>query len=314
MSEPAESSSVPGGEQITGSSAPKLIGVAVDGNPSGRDAVLLGSVLTRATGAELMLIVVHEEPLIPVALPGGMSWTALEQQARTMLAETRDSMAPDARIKVQADVLVWRGLRHVVRQEHRDLLVVGSAKNADAGRVRLGKSAGELLGHLECPLAIAPSGFQAQTQRRLDRIGVGFDDSPESRAALDLAASIASAAGATLKVRGAIDDGVAGGLRTDQTVLEGDAITERQVISAYERDLAATSRTGVPTNHEVEVGMPTDVLSELCDEVDLLVLGSGHSGPPGRVQPGRTGRGMLRLATCPVLVVPRPAAPSRHRP
>jgi nucleotide-binding universal stress UspA family protein len=302
----------PGGGQISGWSAPKLIGVAVDGNPSGRDAVVLGSLLTRATGAEPMLIAVHEEPLMPVALPGGMSWTEVERRARTILAETRDSLAPDARITVHADVLVWRGLRHVVRHAHRDLLVVGSAQDADAGRVRLGRSAGELLGHLECPLAIGPSGFQHQAKKRLDRIGVGFDGTPESRAALDLAASIASAAGAALEVREAIDDAVAGGLRTEQIVLEGNAITERQLISAFDRDVAATSGTSVPTNLEVEVGMPTDVLSELCDRVDLLVFGSGHSGPPGRVQLGNTGRGVLRLATCPVLVVPRPAAPPRH--
>jgi nucleotide-binding universal stress UspA family protein len=276
--------------------------------------VVLGSLIARATGAELMLIAVHEEPLIPVALPGGMSWTALEQQARAMLAETRDSLAPDARIMVHADVFVWRGLRHVVRHEHRDLLVVGSARNADTGRVRLGRSAGDLLGHLDCPLAIATSGFQQPTDKRLDRIGVGFDGSPESRAALELAVSIASTTGAALEVRSAIDDGVAGGLRTEQIALEGSAITECQLISAVERDLAATSATGVPTNIEVKVGMPTDMLSDLCDEVGLLVLGSGHSGPPGRVQPGETGRGMLRLATCPVLVVPRPIPPPRHSP
>jgi nucleotide-binding universal stress UspA family protein len=286
----------------------KLIGVGVDGNPSGRDAAVLGWLLARATGAELMLIAVHEEPLIPIALPGGMSWTALEKRTRTMLAETRDSLAPGARIAVHADALVWRGLRQVVRQEHRDLLVLGSAHEADPGRVRLGRSAGELLGHLECPLAIAPVGFQQHTETGLDRIGVGFDDTPESRAALDLAVSIAASTGAALEVRSAIDDGVAGGLRTEQIVLEGNTLTERRLISAFERDLAATSSIGVPTNLEVGVGMPTDVLAELCDEVDLLVVGSGHSGQPGRVQSGGTGRGVLRLAACPVLVVPRPPA------
>ena len=158
--------------------APKLVGAAVDGNSSGRDATVLGSLLARAMGAELMLIAIHEEPVLPVALPGGASWTALEAQARAMLAETRDSLAPDARIMVQADVLVWRGLRRVVRHEHRDLLVVGSAQDADAKRVRLGRSAGELLGHLECPLAIAPSSFGQHIEGRLDRIGVGYDDTP----------------------------------------------------------------------------------------------------------------------------------------
>jgi nucleotide-binding universal stress UspA family protein len=300
--------STPGGGQAGRRSAPTLIGVAVDGSAASPDAVLLGSLLARATDAELMLIGIHEEPLVPLALPGGMSWNALETRARTTLTAARDSLAPDARITVHTDALVWRGLRHVVRREHRDLLVVGSAHDADTGRVRLGRTAGELLGHLECPLAIAPSGFRQRAKQTLDRIGVGFDDTPESHAALDLAASIAAHAGATLEVRGVIDDRVAGGLRTEQITLEGDALTDRQLTSAFERDRAATAGTGVATNLEVVVGMPTDVLSELCGEVDLLVLGSGHSSPRGRVQPGSTGRGMLGLATCPLLVVPRPAA------
>ena len=299
--------------RISGLQAPRLIGAAVDGSPSGRDAVVLGSLLAGATGAELMLIAVHEEPLIPITLPGGMSWTALQEQARTMLTETRDSLAPAARTTVQADIFVWRGLRHVVCHEHRDLLVVGSGRKADAGRVQLGRSAGELLGHLECPLAIAPQGYHTHSRRGLNRIGVGFDGRSESRAALDLAASIASAAGAALEVRGAVDDGVPGGLRTEQIVLEGKAVTETQLVGAFERDLVAASGTGVPTTLKVEVGVPTDVLSELCHDVDLLVFASGHSAPPGRVQLGGTGRGLLGLATCPVLVVPRPISQHHSR-
>lgn len=282
-------SRTPRGGQGSGWSAPKLIGVAVDGNASGRDATVLGSLLAHATRADLILIGVHEEPLLPASMPGELSWRALEEQARTVLAQTRDSLAPDARIMIQADVLVWRGLRHVVRQEHRDLLVVGSAQNAGAGRVQLGRSASELLGHLECPLAIAPSNFQEQGNERVDRIGVGFDGTVESRAALDFAVSMAATAGATLEVHQAIDDGTAG---DSSTVTPTDA--------------------GVPTAIEVEVGMPTDVLCELTNRVDMLVLGSGRSGPVGRVQPGATGQEICQLATCPVVVVPRPAAPRRH--
>jgi nucleotide-binding universal stress UspA family protein len=239
-------------------------------------------------GAELMLIAVHEEPLLPVDLPGAMSWTAIEDQARRVLAETRDALAPHARIMVEADVLVWRGLRHVVRHEHRDLLVVGSAQDTPTGRLELGRNASDLLGHLECPLVIAPSSFRQHPKRRLDRIGVGFDGTVESQAALDCAVSIAAGAGAALEVRWAIDDGAAG--------------------AALELELAAATGTAMSAEFDVEVGMPTDVLSELGDRVDMLVLGSGRSGPRGRVQPGATGRGTLRLVTCPVLVVPRPAA------
>jgi hypothetical protein len=157
--------------QTSACSAPKLIGVAVEGSPSGRDATVLGSLLARARGAELTLIAVHEEPLLPVDLPGAMNWTAIEEQAWAILAETRDSLAPHASIMVQADVLVWRALRHAVRHEHRDLLVVGSAQDAPRGRLELGRNASDLFGHLERPLVIGPSSSRQHAERRLERIG-----------------------------------------------------------------------------------------------------------------------------------------------
>ena len=117
-----------------------------------------------------------------------------------MLVETRDALAPDARIMVQADALVWRGLRHVTQVEHRDLLVVGSASECEEGRIRVGTNVDELLEHLECPLAIAPAGLHQQRSPALRGVGVGFDGGPESQAALDLGRSVASAAGVTLSV------------------------------------------------------------------------------------------------------------------
>jgi nucleotide-binding universal stress UspA family protein len=280
--------------------------VGVDGTGSGRDAVALGALLARPTAAELMLIAVRREPLLAVALSGDVSWAASEKQARTMLDETRNSMAPDARVMFESDTLIWRALRRVARREHRDLIVVGSAHDAPEGQVRLGKTAGDLHAHLECPLAVAPSGMADRGQLSLERIGVGFDGRPESRAALGLAASIALAAAAELQVRGAVDDGVAGGLTVEQIALEGDAIITRQLASAFERDVEAAQGTGVPTRVEVEVAMAPDLLSELADQVDLLVIGSGHTGPAGRLEFGPTGRALLNLASCPVLVVPRP--------
>jgi hypothetical protein len=57
--------------------------------------------------------------------------------------------------------------------------------------VRLGDEARQLLCHLECPLAIAPRGMGSREKPQLERIGVGFDDGPQARAALELAGSIA---------------------------------------------------------------------------------------------------------------------------
>ncbi len=125
--------------------APHLIGVGVDGRSAGRDAVVLASTLAIATGAELMLIAVYEEPLLEGVVPAELGWTTVRQQARTMLARTRDALAPEARTVLQVNGLVWRGLLDVARREHRDLLVLGSTRHAEYGHATLGDAAAELL-------------------------------------------------------------------------------------------------------------------------------------------------------------------------
>jgi len=185
--------------------APRLIGVGVDGTPAGRDAVVLASVLARATGAEMMLIAVYEKPLLEGVVPAELGWTTVRRQARTMLARTRDSLAPGSRTVLQVNGLGWRGLLDVARREHRDLLVVGSTRRAEYGHATLGDAAAELLSHSTCPLAIAPRGMEDDPGARLERIGVAFDATPESEAAVALARSLALAAGADLRVRRVID-------------------------------------------------------------------------------------------------------------
>ena len=262
--------------------------MGVDGCPGGRDAVALASTIARATGAKVMLIAVHVEPSSSFVLPDGMDWKSLQKQAWATVAEARESLAPDARIEVQSDVLVWRALRHVSRVQHADLLVVGSGHDASVGRARLGRHAGELQEHLEVPLAVAQRGIHDRATGRLERIGVGFDGRPESHLALEMAGSLASAANAELMVRGA--------------ALPGQGAALAQIAGGAARDI------GVRAHSEVATGRPLNVLSGLGDEVDLLVIGSGRRAPEGRILLGATGHALLRDAPCSVLIAPRPVS------
>ena len=247
-------------ERTAPSSPLRLVGVGLDGYAGGRDAVALASTLADATGASLMLIAVHVEPVYTLGPLEGYDLKSMRKQARARAIETRDSLAPQARVEVQSDVYIWRGLRHVVRAEHADLLVVGSGQEVREGHARLGKWTADLDSHLERPLAIAPRGARNRRGARLERIGVGVDGKPEAQAALELAESMAAVAGADLVVR------------------------------------------------EAERGRrPAKALSELCEQVDLVVLGSGRGGPAGRVVFGPTSRALLRDAPSPIVVAPRPA-------
>ena len=136
---------------------------------------------------------------------------------------------------------MWRALRHVVRQEHRDLLIVGSGRGAAPGYVRLGPDTSDLLNHVACPLAIAPRRMAERKRAALTRVTVGFDGEPESLAAVELAASLATAAGAELYVLGVVDDHDRGGLATEELLLAEDGRRDDHLSSLHERALAPFS-------------------------------------------------------------------------
>jgi len=59
---------------------------------------------------------------------------------------------------------------------------------------------------------------------------------------------------------------------------------------------------------------PADGLRELAVEhrAQLLVVGSSHRGPVGRIFPGSVGRKLLRGAPCPLAIAPRGFAGRPH--
>jgi nucleotide-binding universal stress UspA family protein len=282
------------------------IAVGVSAYPEGHDAASLGAALARATGADLMLIGVLSDPLV---LPPAISWKNLRKGVQAALAQIRDQVMPDARVVVRTDVSVARALRSVVARQHRDLLVVGSSHKAPEGSVRIGKRARQLIGYAGCALAIAPRGMHNKTDIPFRRIGVGYDGSPESGAALSLAASIALAAGAQLDVCCVVDDRARaarwspGAAEAVMRELDDRARAELERL----REQAVTETHALDRTARVDVrrGRPADALLDLCADVDLLVIGSRRWGAVARLLLGSTGESLAYHATCPLLIVPR---------
>lgn len=81
---------------------------------------------------------------------------------------------------------------------------------------------------------------------------------------------------------------------------------EQEQASLSEAAFTIARATGARAEVAVTPGRATDALYELCDRVDLLVIGSGRTPPPGRILFGDTGDALLRDAPAPVLVAPRP--------
>ncbi len=290
--------------------SPARIAIGIDGHREGQDAAVLGAMIARATGAELLLVAVHPDPLI--VLPAELGWVGLHKQAEELLRDTRDSIARGARTVVETDWSVPRALGRVVEREHRDLLVVGSSRDAPEGRMRIGTRTRQLLCHCPCALAVSPRGLSTAPERRLARIAVGYDGSPEAGAALALAGSIAVAGHAELHVRAVVDDRIpdVGWSRSkrESVMTMWDQLLEPAVESLGADARAAVDAIGADAQIEVRRGQPARALGELCDEVDLLVIGSRRWGAVARVLLGSTGEALMRDASCPVLVVPTPAA------
>ncbi|HLJ01966.1 MAG TPA: universal stress protein [Solirubrobacteraceae bacterium] len=286
----------------------ELVAVGVDGRAEGRDAAALAATIGRAIGAELLLVGVHPDPLI--ALPADLGWKATHKHAEASLREVRDALAPGARISVKTDWSIPRALDRVVRREHRNLLVLGSSRHAQMGRVRIGGCTRQLLGNARCALAVAPRGFAERPERRVGVIGVGYDGGPEAREALRVAGALAAAAGASLRLRAVVDDRLpaAGWVGRGVTQRMWDEVVSSKVVSL--REEAEQNASGIDAGLEIEAlrGSPPELLLELAAEVDLLVIGSRRWGVRARVLLGATGEALMHDASCPVMVIPRSGA------
>lgn len=176
--------------------------------------------------------------------------------------------------------------------------------------MRIGKRTRQLLCHFECALAIAPRGLHAVSDLEFARIGVGYDGSSESEAALALAGSVALAAGAELRVRSVVDDRLPalgwGYVWVGEMIEDWREAVRDELGALRKRALDAAVRTGASTKAEAVTGRPADALLKLSGEVDLLVIGSRRWGPAARVLLGSTGEALMHDAACPVVAVPRP--------
>jgi nucleotide-binding universal stress UspA family protein len=283
------------------------IAAAVDPYPEGDDAAVLGAAITRATEGDLMLVTI--EPDLPLVIPG-VNWRQMRRETETMLGRTRESFAPEARLTIDTDLSIPRGLRRVIAAEHRQLVACGSSRHGEPGVVSLGKTTRQLVGHAPCALAIAPRGLSERGELTIRRIGVGFDGSAEGRAAISAAAGVAASSGAELVIRGIVDDRIPAlawsGLWTSAIQESWDGAMDDEAKDLTEALARATSQLPTPVDAQVHRGRAATSLRELSDDVDLLAIGSRHWGPVAHVLLGGIGESLVRGARCSLLIVPRP--------
>ena len=143
-----------------------------------------------------------------------------------------------------------------------------------------GKVASRLFVGSPCPVAVAPRGYARRPDTLLRSIGVGFDDSPGAWNAVQRAAALGIAAGATLRVIHALQPVAAPPMAPE----ESERLT-RELRAHREVTL---NRAAVSVSKELHaettllVGDPVLVLEhEASRGLDLLVLGARGYGRCG---------------------------------
>ncbi len=196
-------------------------------------------------------------------------------------------------------------LQALAESGEADLIVLGSTHHAHLGSVSPGSVAEHLLHGARCRLLIAPKGYgdADHSEDRLRVAAVGFDGMAESYAALDEAAKLVTKFGGSLRVIGVATPVPAMGVgAAAQAGAESGPDFQTQLNNAV-AELPPELRP-LPV---FERGDPVEKLLEAAEMgVDLLVLGSRGFGPVMRLLIGSVSSRVIRVAPCPVLVVPRP--------
>jgi nucleotide-binding universal stress UspA family protein len=279
--------------------------VGVDAREGGRDALALATGLARTFGGEL--IAVHVYPYDYYVSRGAnadfdsVMHDAAEETLRTELERAAVTAEPVA----IADDSPGHALQRIAANRDADLIVVGSAHRGRIGRVLAGDVTAGTLHGAPVPVLIAPRGHHEQAVE-LQTIGVGYDGSPESEAALALAHELAQAAGARLRVIDVVTPVLPGGpfpaYRPDWTE---HARVRRE--AAEERLAAVLAELGDIATGDIAFGDPARELAFEGNHLDLLVTGSRGYGPLRRLMLGSTSSKLVHEAPCPVLVLTRTA-------
>jgi nucleotide-binding universal stress UspA family protein len=276
--------------------------VGVDGLPGGRDALALAQRIGDLAGGEL--VAVHVHPYEPLPMRGlRIDVEALAQkEAQALLEGQLAEAGVGARAIATAETSPGRGLHRIAEGLEADLIVIGSPHRGPLGRVVAGDTARAVIQGATRPVLVARQ--SAATPFAGRTIGVGYDGSAESRAALAWAGRFALAVGATVHVLCATEPpqgfspSISYGINWVALAPERREYAETLVAEAV-------AELGNGATGEAVVGAAREELVRLSEHVELLVLGSRGYGPLRRTLLGSSADRIVHAAACPVVVVPR---------
>jgi len=284
--------------------------IGVDGSERTEDAVSFARRLAGATTGRIVLASAFPYSDVPSRAANLTYRDALKSDAQRTVRRMSEllSSVPAERIHTTAvaNPSPAHALHDVAEAEDASIVVLGSTHTGRAGRVMPGSTAERLLHGAPCAVAVVPEGYREHGQPQITRIGVAYNGSAESKAAVAAAAEAAAALDAELTVISVIEADIYGA----PAMAGGPSYNIlREDIEAAVRKGLESAVAGVPEGIRcVDAcleGDPSERLIAASEKLDLLVIGSRGYGPLRAVLAGGVSGRVIRGAHCPVIVVPR---------
>jgi nucleotide-binding universal stress UspA family protein len=264
--------------------------VALDGHQGGLDAAALAG---RLAGPEARLalahVLTHDVERGRLADDGTDAMTRAAQRILDVShARPPGVSTPVVTVRGRS---VTGGLRELVDARGADLLVLGAHHHRHVS-LRSRDHTRAALREMRCAVAVAPWEYSKRPDRGIRSIGVGYVDDHAGRVVLDTARALAWQLGAEVHA----------------TTVVAPSNWEAADSGGGWKPAAAGRRMGeIPGVHGTAVeGEPHHALLAFSDEVDLLVVGSGHHRALRHLLLGDVAEDLSRTSRCPLLVLARP--------
>ncbi len=222
-----------------------------------------------------------------------------------LLAAGRAQLGPDVPVTELARVSasVARGITELAEEQHADLVVVGSSgPGASPGRTAL-----RLLQGAPCAVSISAAG--RRDTGAFHHVGIAYDGTPESTAAMRTAYALAARDGAAVTLYHSVVGGAAATSGGSARELERAALAPRLEAQQLLDTAADGAPRGVNPRTVLLHGDPGPKIAAAADGIlDILFAGSRGYGPMHRALAGSVSESLLRSSTQPVVVMPRAGA------
>jgi nucleotide-binding universal stress UspA family protein len=267
--------------------------VGIDDHDQARDAVSLAAALARTSGSELLVAAAIEYD--PLPLGREFYDQARSEHFARLFSVAEEYVTGLAHRRFELDKAPGDALVELAQSELVDAVVIGSTHRGLMGRALHGTLADALVEHCGCPVIVAPHGYAGRGHAGFGSIAVGCDGSPSATRAIDFAENLAEAFDCELRIVGAVptyDDA------PDPLHATRESIYRERVAVGRRR----VSR--VPVSEAIEFGDAAQRLAHQGIDSDFIVVGSRGHGRLGRTVLGSVASRLVRLAPCPVVVVP----------